>query len=103
MQQGCPAIWCARPAPSPATQRSALPSFAPADNLLMIPIAAGALYPTPLHLQLPPWLAGAAMAFSSLSVVGSSLLLRRYRPPRVAAAAAAKAGPGPELRGVAVV
>lgn len=52
-------------------------------NLLMIPVAAGAFYPL-LHTQLPPWLAGAAMAFSSLSVVGSSLLLRRYRPPRVA-------------------
>lgn len=54
-------------------------------NLCMIPLAAGALYPS-LRWQLPPWLAGAAMAFSSLSVLGSSLLLRRYRPPREAAA-----------------
>lgn len=57
------------------------------NSVLLPPRAsppAGALYPTPLRLQLPPWLAGAAMAFSSLSVVGSSLLLRRYRPPRLA-------------------
>jgi P-type Cu+ transporter len=52
-------------------------------NTVMIPLAAGALYP-PLHWALPPWLAGAAMAASSLCVVGCSLLLRRYkRPPRV--------------------
>ncbi|GAB4822450.1 hypothetical protein N2152v2_009496 [Parachlorella kessleri] len=69
-------------------------------NLLMIPLAAGALYPTPLHLQLPPWLAGAAMAFSSLSVVASSLLLRGYRPPRPAAEDC-QAGKG-ALRGVIV-
>jgi Cu+-exporting ATPase len=50
-------------------------------NVLMIPIAAGALYPA-THMQLPPWVAGACMAFSSVSVVCSSLLLRRYRRPR---------------------
>ncbi|KAI7843072.1 hypothetical protein COHA_003243 [Chlorella ohadii] len=49
-------------------------------NLLAVPIAAGALYP-PLHWQLPPWVAGAAMALSSVTVVCSSLLLRRYRRP----------------------
>ncbi|KAG2488839.1 hypothetical protein HYH03_012637 [Edaphochlamys debaryana] len=52
-------------------------------NTLMIPVAAGVFYPL-VHLQLPPWLAGLCMAFSSVSVVLSSLLLRRYkRPPRV--------------------
>lgn len=51
-------------------------------NALMIPIAAGALYPA-MHFQLPPWVAGGCMAFSSVSVVISSLLLRRYKPPVV--------------------
>jgi Cu+-exporting ATPase len=50
-------------------------------NIFAIPIAAGVLYP-PLHFQLPPWIAGACMAMSSVSVVVSSLLLRRYKPPK---------------------
>jgi Cu+-exporting ATPase len=50
-------------------------------NALMIPIAAGVLYPA-LHLQLPPWIAGGCMVFSSISVVVSSLMLRRYQRPR---------------------
>ena len=32
-----------------------------------------------LHMQLPPALAGASMAMSSVSVVTSSLMLRRFR------------------------
>ena len=51
-------------------------------NCLGIPIAAGALYPA-LRTRLPPEVAGAAMAFSSLSVISSSLWLRRYKPPRM--------------------
>ncbi len=52
-------------------------------NTLMIPVAAGVFFPL-THTQLPPWLAGLCMAFSSVSVVLSSLMLRRYRrPPRV--------------------
>lgn len=43
--------------------------------MLMIPLAAGVAFPL-LHVQLPPWVAGACMAFSSLSVVLSSLALR---------------------------
>lgn len=48
---------------------------------VFLQIAAGVLYP-PFHFQLPPWVAGACMALSSVTVVGSSLLLRRYKPPK---------------------
>lgn len=44
-------------------------------NVIMIPVAAGLLYPF-TGFQLNPMLAGAAMAFSSLSVVLNSLRLR---------------------------
>jgi Cu+-exporting ATPase len=47
-------------------------------NVVGIPIAAGVLYPA-LGLLLSPILASAAMAFSSVSVVGNSLRLRRFR------------------------
>ncbi|XP_062229504.1 cation-transporting ATPase HMA5 isoform X2 [Phragmites australis] len=56
--------------------------FAMAYNIVAIPVAAGALFPV-TGLQMPPWLAGACMAFSSVSVVCSSLLLRRYRKPKL--------------------
>nr|WP_041276624.1 heavy metal translocating P-type ATPase [Desulfosporosinus acidiphilus] len=46
-------------------------------NAIGIPIAAGALYPLTGKLLPPEW-AGLAMAFSSVSVVTSSLLLRSY-------------------------
>src|ERR1700694_2199992 len=48
-------------------------------NVLLIPIAAGALYPFTGWL-LSPVLASAAMAWSSLSVVLNSLTLRRFKP-----------------------
>ncbi|KAG1659065.1 hypothetical protein FOA52_012066 [Chlamydomonas sp. UWO 241] len=51
-------------------------------NVVMIPVAAGVFYPW-VHHQLPPMVAGACMAFSSVSVIGSSLLLRLYKPPVV--------------------
>ena len=48
-------------------------------NVLLIPVAAGLLYPL-WGVQLSPILAGAAMALSSVSVVTNSLRLKRWRP-----------------------
>jgi Cu+-exporting ATPase len=50
--------------------------FAFAYNFVGIPIAAGALYPV-LGLLLSPMIASAAMSFSSVSVIGNALRLRR--------------------------
>ncbi|XP_057953575.1 copper-transporting ATPase HMA4-like isoform X2 [Malania oleifera] len=49
-------------------------------NVLAMPIAAGILFPF-TGIRLPPWLAGACMAASSLSVICSSLLLQSYKKP----------------------
>jgi Cu+-exporting ATPase len=48
-------------------------------NVLLIPVAAGLLYPV-WGVLLSPMLAGAAMAFSSVSVVANSLRLKRWHP-----------------------
>ena len=54
-----------------------------AYNVLLIPVAAGALYWW--HgLLLDPVLASAAMAMSSVSVVTNALRLRRFTPPATA-------------------
>lgn len=56
--------------------------FAMAYNVIVIPVAAGVLFPL-LKFGLPPWVAGACMAMSSVSVVCSSLYLKRYKKPRL--------------------
>ncbi len=47
-------------------------------NSIGIPIAAGVLYPF-IGFLLNPMIAGAAMAFSSVSVVSNSLSMKRYK------------------------
>lgn len=47
-------------------------------NVIAIPIAAGVLYPVFHFLVLSPMLAAMAMVLSDISVVGNSLLLRRF-------------------------
>jgi Cu+-exporting ATPase len=50
-----------------------------AYNTLGIPVAAGVLYPA-LGILLSPLIAGAAMAFSSVTVVTNANRLRRFKP-----------------------
>jgi Cu+-exporting ATPase len=45
-------------------------------NLLGVPVAAGVLYPI-FGLLLSPMIASAAMTFSSVSVIGNALRLRK--------------------------
>merc|ERR1712151_298651 len=54
--------------------------FALCYNVMAIPFAAGILYPF-TSWRLPPAFAGLMMAFSSVSVVTSSLLLNMYKKP----------------------
>lgn len=49
-------------------------------NITAVPLAAGVFFPL-THTSIHPAVAGLAMAFSSVSVVVSSLLLKRYQPP----------------------
>ncbi|KAK8935372.1 putative copper-transporting ATPase HMA5 [Platanthera zijinensis] len=55
--------------------------WALAYNIIGIPIAAGVLFPS-TRFRLPPWVAGIAMAASSVSVVLWSLLLKNYKRPK---------------------
>jgi len=51
-------------------------------NTILVPVAAGLLIPvygTGIYSFLP-FFSGAAMALSSVSVVGNSLLLMRFKP-----------------------
>ncbi|MEO6508442.1 MAG: copper-translocating P-type ATPase, partial [Patescibacteria group bacterium] len=47
-------------------------------NIILIPVAAGALYPF-FHILLNPIFASVAMASSSISVVSNSLLLKKFK------------------------
>ncbi len=60
-------------------------------NVVLIPVAAGVLYPI-WGVQLSPILAGAAMAFSSVSVVTNSLRLKKWRSEAGVGAARAQLG-----------
>ncbi|MEY4529428.1 MAG: hypothetical protein RLZZ156_149 [Deinococcota bacterium] len=51
-----------------------------AYNIILIPVAAGVLYPL-FGWLLNPVLAGAAMGFSSIFVLGNALRLRNFRAP----------------------
>lgn len=49
-------------------------------NVILIPVAAGVLYPT-FGLSLSPMVAAGAMALSSVSVLTNALRLKAFRPP----------------------
>ncbi len=71
--------------------------FALAYNSVGIPIAAGILYPF-LGVRLSPIIAAAAMALSSLSVVGNANRLRLYHPASLSAASQTRGEPLVETR-----
>jgi Cu+-exporting ATPase len=56
-----------------------------AYNTILIPVAAGVLFPF-FGILLNPIFAAAAMGLSSVTVVSNALRLRRFKPPRLASA-----------------
>jgi P-type Cu+ transporter len=72
--------------------------FALAYNGIGIPVAAGVLYPA-FGIRLSPIIAAAAMAASSLSVVGNANRLRRYHPAPLPGPGAVQTEPHVETRG----
>ena len=71
-------------------------------NALLVPVAAGALYPIN-GTQLSPMLGAGAMALSSVFVLTNALRLRRFQPPVIAEAPAAVASREPETAPAPVV
>ena len=65
--------------------------WALAYNVIALPFAAGAFYPW-TDWRLPPAFAGLMMAFSSVSVVTSSLLLKSYTKPIIGEDGALQSG-----------
>ncbi|MBV1733703.1 MAG: HAD-IC family P-type ATPase, partial [Hydrogenophaga sp.] len=67
-----------------------------AYNAVLIPVAAGALYPVN-GMLLSPIFAAAAMALSSVFVLGNALRLKRFRAPMTVEARTETASPTPRL------
>ncbi|WVQ93212.1 hypothetical protein IAU59_000276 [Kwoniella sp. CBS 9459] len=67
-------------------------------NILMIPLAMGVLLPWGIHLH--PMMAAAAMAFSSVSVVASSLTLRWWKRPQSSVLPSDPYSPGGTAKGL---
>lgn len=72
--------------------------FALIYNAIGVPVAAGVLYPM-LSIRLSPMIAAAAMALSSLSVVGNANRLRRHRIAPLSPAEPGTARPDVEAGG----
>ena len=66
--------------------------FAFSYNVILIPVAMGVFYPLN-KFKLDPMFAAIAMALSSISVVSSSLMLKRFQPEAFAIKSAAKVSP----------
>jgi P-type Cu+ transporter len=77
-------------------QHPAEPLLGIADNIVLIPVAMGVLYPFTGTL-LDPILAAGAMAFSSVTVVSNALRLRRFAPPEFAIEPRQMTVPSPAL------